>query len=62
MNILFYQFADAINVSAAIASDLRNLISWINCKTVISRPPCEMDVALRRTTKIVTLQDHTAHS
>jgi len=28
--------ADAITVSVAIASDLRNLISWISCKSVVS--------------------------
>ena len=79
----FYQLADAIIVSAAIASylqhlhehfyqlvdeiivsryciRLRNLISWINSKTVLSQPPYEMDVTPRKCTKIVTLQEHTA--
>ena len=60
INKQFYQLADAIIVSAAIATDLRNLISWINYKIVVSQPQCQMDVITRKHTKIVKLHKHTA--
>jgi len=54
------QLTDAIIVSITVASDLRNLISWINYKIVVRQPSCEMDVTPRKRTKIVTLQQNTS--
>jgi len=55
MNSLFYQFADVIIVSATVATDLRNFISSINCKIVVSQQPRELNVTPRKRTKIVAL-------
>jgi len=37
-----------------------NLIFCINCKIVVTQPPCKMDVIPRKRTKIVTLHEHAA--